>query len=92
LRATQLDHRSPLSEMVACSLVSAARIRGFVVQIPGPGGRVVALCWPDQLVADAADGAQELVVLGAEFGAQSSYVHIDGAGPGRGVRAPDPLE
>src|SRR4029453_3843976 len=46
----------------------------------------------DELVADAADGSDHRLVLGAELGAQASYVHVDGAGAAEEVIPPDLLQ
>ena len=47
---------------------------------------------PDELVADVAHGADQLLVLGAELRAQPPHVHVDGAGAAEVVVAPDLLQ
>ena len=46
----------------------------------------------DEAVADVADGADVVLVLGAELGAEAAHVDVDGAGAAEVVVAPDLLE
>src|SRR5688572_21412047 len=51
-----------------------------------------ALRWRVKAVTNIADGADELLVLGPELGAQATHVHVNGARAAVVVKAPDFLQ